>query len=162
MRELGVHQGLAPVLDVIRDPRWGRVDECIAEDPYLVGTVGTAYVKGLQGAGVHATLKHFLGYSASRAGRNHAPVEAGPRTIADVFLPPFEMALLDGGARSVMNAYVEIDGIPVASSTQYLTDVLRDGLGLRRRGGRGLLRRGVPARHARRRGEPRRGGRSSR
>ncbi len=129
MRELGVHQGLAPVLDVIRDPRWGRVDECIGEDPYLVGTVGTAYVKGLQGAGVHATLKHFLGYSASRAGRNHAPVEAGPRTIADVFLPPFEMALLDGGARSVMNAYVELDGIPVASSTQYLTDVLRDGLG---------------------------------
>ncbi|MDO8106608.1 glycoside hydrolase family 3 N-terminal domain-containing protein [Isoptericola sp. b441] len=129
MRDLGVHQGLAPVLDVIRDPRWGRVDECIAEDPYLVGTVGTAYVQGLQGAGVHATLKHFLGYSASRAGRNHAPVEAGPRTIADVFLPPFEMALLDGGARSVMNAYVELDGIPVASSSQYLTDVLRDGLG---------------------------------
>ena len=75
MRELGVHQGLAPVLDVIRDPRWGRVDECIGEDPYLVGTVGTAYVKGLQSAGVHATLKHFAGYSASRAGRNHAPVE---------------------------------------------------------------------------------------
>jgi beta-xylosidase len=96
MRELGVHQGLAPVLDVIRDPRWGRVDECIGEDPYLVGTVGTAYVQGLQDAGVHATLKHFLGYSASQSGRNHAPVHAGPREIADIFLPPFEMALLDG------------------------------------------------------------------
>lgn len=68
MRELGIHQGLAPVLDVIRDPRWGRVDECIAEDPYVVGTLGTAYVQGLQSAGVDATLKHFIGYSASRAG----------------------------------------------------------------------------------------------
>jgi beta-glucosidase-like glycosyl hydrolase len=101
MKELGIHQGLAPVLDVIRDPRWGRVDECIGEDPYLVGTIGTAYVRGLQEAGVHATLKHFVGYSGSRAGRNHAPVSAGPREIADIFLPPFEMAVRDGGARSV-------------------------------------------------------------
>ena len=129
MRALGVHQGLAPVLDVIRDPRWGRVDECIGEDPYLVGTVGTAYVKGLQSAGVHATLKHFLGYSASRAGRNHAPADIGPRSMADVYLPPFEMALLDGGAHSVMNAYVEVDGVPMASSSEYLTGVLRDRLG---------------------------------
>ena len=129
MRELGVHQGLAPVLDVIRDPRWGRVDECISEDPYLVGTVGTAYVRGLQAAGIHATLKHFLGYSASQAGRNHAPVHAGPREIADVFLPPFEMALRDGGAKSVMNSYTEIDGVPVASSAELLTDLLRGELG---------------------------------
>lgn len=129
MRRLGVHQSLAPVLDVVRDPRWGRVDECIGEDPYLVGTIGTAYVRGLQAAGVHATLKHFLGYSASRAGRNHAPADLGPRAVADVFLPPFEMALLDGGARSVMNAYVEIDGVPVASSTEHLTHLLREDLG---------------------------------
>lgn len=125
MRMLGVHQALAPVLDVVRDPRWGRVDECVGEDPYLVGTVGTAYVRGLQGAGVHATLKHFVGYSASRAGRNHAPVSAGPREIADVFLPPFEMAVRDGGARSVMNSYAEIDGVPVASDRALLTDLLR-------------------------------------
>jgi beta-glucosidase len=129
MRQLGVHQGLAPVLDVVRDPRWGRVDECIGEDPYLVGTIGTAYVRGLQGAGVDATLKHFLGYSASQAGRNHAPVHAGPREIADVFLPPFEMALRDGGARSVMNSYAEIDGVPVAANDELLTDLLRDRLG---------------------------------
>ncbi|MEO7122970.1 MAG: glycoside hydrolase family 3 N-terminal domain-containing protein [Lacisediminihabitans sp.] len=129
MRELGVHQGLAPVLDVIRDPRWGRVDECIGEDPYLVGTVGTAYVQGLQDAGVHATLKHFLGYSASQSGRNHAPVHAGPREIADVFLPPFEMALLDGQAKSVMNSYAEIDGVPVAANAAYLTTLLREKLG---------------------------------
>ena len=129
MRELGIHQGLAPVLDVIRDPRWGRVDECIAEDPYVVGTLGTAYVTGLQSTGVHATLKHFVGYSNSRAGRNHAPVHAGPREIADVFLPPFEMAIRDGGVRSVMNSYTEVDGVPVASSPELLTDVLRDQLG---------------------------------
>ena len=126
MRELGIHQGLAPVLDVIRDPRWGRVDECIGEDPYLVGTIGTAYVRGLQDAGVHATLKHFLGYSGSRSGRNHAPVSAGPREVADVFLPPFEMAVLDGGVRSVMNSYNDLDGVPMASSTEYLTTVLRE------------------------------------
>ncbi len=126
MRELGIHQGLAPVLDVIRDPRWGRVDECISEDPYLVGVVGTAYVRGLQSTGVHATLKHFVGYSASRAGRNHGPVSAGPREVSDVLLPPFEMALLEGGARSVMNSYSEIDGVPVAATSRYLTELLRD------------------------------------
>ncbi|GAA4174304.1 glycoside hydrolase family 3 N-terminal domain-containing protein [Gryllotalpicola koreensis] len=129
MKQLGVHQGLAPVLDVIADPRWGRVDECIGEDPYLVGTVGTAYVKGLQAAGIHATLKHFVGYSDSRAGRNHAPVYAGPREIADTYLPPFEMAIADGGAKSVMNAYVDVDGIPMAANTPLLTDVLHDRLG---------------------------------
>lgn len=125
MRDLGVHQGLAPVLDVIRDTRWGRVDECIAEDPYVVGTIGTAYVKGLQAAGVHATLKHFVGYSTSAAGRNHAPAQVGPRFVEDVLLPPFEMAVLDGGVRSVMNSYAEIDGVPVAGTPSYLTEVLR-------------------------------------
>ena len=129
MRALGIHQGLAPVLDVISDPRWGRVDECISEDPYVVGTLGTSYLRGLQDSGVHATLKHFLGYSASRAGRNHAPVHAGPREIADVYLPPFEMAIVEGGARSVMNSYADVDGQPMASSAAYLTDVLRERLG---------------------------------
>ncbi|WP_349899634.1 beta-xylosidase/alpha-l-arabinosidase [Parafrigoribacterium soli] len=129
MRELGIHQGLAPVLDVIRDPRWGRVEECIGEDPYLVGTVGTAYVRGLQAGGVQATLKHFLGYSASQSGRNHAPVHAGPREIADVFLPPFEMAILDGGAKSVMNSYTEVDGVPMAANADFFTGLLRERLG---------------------------------
>ena len=129
MRQLGIHQGLAPVLDVIRDPRWGRVDECISEDPYVVGTIGTAYVRGLQDAGVHATLKHFVGYSASQGGRNHAPVQAGAREIQDVLLPPFEMAVRDGGVRSVMNSYSAIDGVPVAASPEYLTRVLREDWG---------------------------------
>lgn len=126
MRELGIHQGLAPVLDVVRDPRWGRVEECIGEDPYLVGALGTAYVRGVQSAGVHATLKHFVGYSASKAGRNFGPVSAGPRELADQLLIPFEMAVLDGNARSVMHSYAEIDGVPVAANPELLTGVLRD------------------------------------
>ncbi len=81
MRAAGVHQGLAPVLDVTRDYRWGRTEETIGEDPYLVGTVGAAYVRGLEQAGVVATLKHFAGYSASRGGRNLAPVPIGPAGI---------------------------------------------------------------------------------
>jgi beta-xylosidase len=129
MRAAGVHQGLAPVLDVTRDYRWGRVEETIGEDPYLVGTVGTAYVQGLQSAGVQATLKHFAGYSASRAGRNHAPVSMGPREFADVILPPFEMAIRIGGARSVMPTYIDRDGVPASADPSLLTDLLRDELG---------------------------------
>jgi len=126
MRSLGIHQGLAPVLDVVRDPRWGRVEECIAEDPYLVGAVGTSFVRGLQGAGVHATLKHFVGYSASAAGRNFGPVHAGPREIADELLIPFEMAVKDGGVRSVMPSYTQLDGVPTHGDASLLTDLLRD------------------------------------
>ncbi|MBD0419050.1 glycoside hydrolase family 3 C-terminal domain-containing protein [Streptomyces sp. TRM S81-3] len=126
MRSVGVHQGLAPVLDVVRDPRWGRVEETIGEDPYLVGSIGTAYVQGLRSAGIVATLKHFVGYSASRAGRNLAPVGMGPRERADVLLPPFEMAIREGGADSVMHAYTDTDGIPSAADEELLTELLRD------------------------------------
>jgi beta-xylosidase len=126
LRSVGVHQGLAPVLDVVRDARWGRVEETIGEDPYLVGTIGTAYVQGLESAGVVATLKHFAGYSASRAGRNLAPVGMGPRERADVLLPPFEMAVREGGARSVMHAYTDTDGVPSAADEDLLTGLLRD------------------------------------
>ncbi|MFG1841759.1 glycoside hydrolase family 3 N-terminal domain-containing protein [Micromonospora sp. NPDC049175] len=126
MRAAGVHQGLAPVLDVTRDYRWGRTEETIGEDPYLVGTTGAAYVRGLEGAGIVATLKHFAGYSASRGGRNHAPVPMGRRELTDVILPPFEMALRLGGARSVMNSYAEIDGLPAAADEELLTGLLRD------------------------------------
>ncbi|MFJ7152481.1 beta-glucosidase [Streptomyces sp. NPDC100445] len=126
MRSVGVHQGLAPVLDVVRDARWGRVEETIGEDPYLVGSIGTAYVQGLRSAGVVATLKHFAGYSASRAGRNLAPVGMGPRERADVVLPPFEMAVREGGADSVMHAYTDTDGMPSAADEDLLTGLLRD------------------------------------
>ncbi|WP_430645339.1 glycoside hydrolase family 3 N-terminal domain-containing protein [Agromyces sp. GXS1127] len=126
MRSVGVHQGLAPVLDVVRDARWGRVEETIGEDPYLVATVGTAYVRGLEASGVVATLKHFVGYSASKAGRNLAPVSIGPRELGDVLLPPFEMAVREGGARSVMNSYSDLDGVPSAADRRLLTELLRE------------------------------------
>jgi beta-xylosidase len=126
MASVGVHQGLAPVLDVVRDYRWGRTEETLGEDPYLVGELGFAYVTGLQSAGVVATLKHFAGYSTSRGGRNHAPAAVGPREFADVILPPFEKAVVTGRAGSVMNAYNDIDGIPAASDEELLTGVLRD------------------------------------
>jgi beta-xylosidase len=126
LRSVGVHQGLAPVLDVVRDPRWGRVEETIGEDPCLVGSVGSAYVRGLQSAGVVATLKHFAGYAASAGARNHAPVRAGGREFADVILPPFEYAVRVAGARSVMQSYAEIDGVPTAADAGLLTGLLRD------------------------------------
>ncbi|MEU6812474.1 glycoside hydrolase family 3 N-terminal domain-containing protein [Streptomyces sp. NPDC046831] len=126
LRAVGVHQGLAPVLDVVRDPRWGRVEETIGEDPYLVGTIGTAYVRGLEAAGIVATLKHFAGYASSAGARNLAPVRAGTREFADVTLPPFEMALREGGARSVMAAYTETDGVPASADPHLLTGLLRE------------------------------------
>jgi beta-xylosidase len=129
MRSVGVHQGLAPVLDVTVDPRWGRTEETIGEDPYLVATVGTAYVRGLESSGLVSTLKHFVGYSTSRGGRNLAPAAVTSRQIADLLLPPFEMAIRLGGARSVMHAYTAIDGIPTAADPALLSGVLREAWG---------------------------------
>lgn len=125
MAAVGVHQGLSPVLDVVRDPRWGRVEETMGEDPYLVAMLGSAYVRGLQSAGVIATLKHFAGYSASRAARNHGPVSMGRRELLDVILPTFETAIATAGAGSVMNSYSDIDGVPAGADPWLLTDVLR-------------------------------------
>ncbi|MFG2002830.1 glycoside hydrolase family 3 N-terminal domain-containing protein [Spirillospora sp. NPDC048911] len=129
MRRLGVHQGLAPVLDVARDPRWGRTEECVGEDPYLVGTIGTAYVRGLERAGIVSTLKHFAGYSSSRGARNMAPAAIGPRELADVVMEPFVLALREGGARSVMPSYTDVDGVPAHADERLLTGLLRDALG---------------------------------
>ncbi|HEY5848150.1 MAG TPA: glycoside hydrolase family 3 N-terminal domain-containing protein [Microlunatus sp.] len=126
MAAVGVHQGLSPVLDVVRDYRWGRVEETLGEDPYLVSQVGSAYVRGLEENGIIATLKHFAGYAASQAARNHAPVRMGPREFAEVILPPFEHAVRYAGVRSVMNSYTDVDGIPVASDEALLTGVLRE------------------------------------
>ncbi|KNC17870.1 beta-glucosidase [Arthrobacter sp. RIT-PI-e] len=126
MRSVGIHQGLAPVLDVVRDARWGRVEETIGEDPYLIGTIATGYVRGLESAGIVATLKHFVGYSASKAGRNLAPVSVGPRELADVLLVPFEMVMREGKPRSVMHSYTDIDGVPSAADESLLTGILRD------------------------------------
>ena len=129
MRAMGAHHGLSPVLDVARDPRWGRTEETYGEDPYLVARMGTAFVEGLQGAdltqGVVATAKHFVGYSASEGGLNWAPPHLPDRELREVYLHPFE-AVVTAGARSVMNAYHELDGIPCAAHRGLLTDILRD------------------------------------
>ena len=129
MRAAGLHQGLAPVLDVARDPRWGRVEETFGEDPYLVARMGVSYVKGLQGEdirkGVIATPKHFAGYGLSEGGLNWAPSHIPPRLFREVYLYPFEKAIKEGGAFSIMNAYQEIDGVPCGASEELLTDILR-------------------------------------
>ncbi|HWC23602.1 MAG TPA: glycoside hydrolase family 3 N-terminal domain-containing protein [Flexivirga sp.] len=129
MAAVGVHQGLSPVLDVVRDYRWGRVEETIGEDPYLVAMLGSAYVRGLQSAGVVATLKHFAGYSASRAGRNHGPVSMGRRELLDIILPTFETAIATAGAGSVMSSYADLDGLPASADPWLFTDVLREDWG---------------------------------
>jgi beta-glucosidase len=130
MRAVGAHQGLSPVLDVCRDPRWGRTEETFGEDPYLVSRVGVAFTRGLQGpsllSGVVATLKHFVGYGASDGGMNWAPAAIPPRALREVYLHPFEAAVRVGGARAVMNAYNEIDGILCAADRDLLTRTLRD------------------------------------
>lgn len=125
MRAVGTHLGLSPVLDIVRDYRWGRIEETMGEDPYLTGILATEYVRGLQESHVLATLKHFVGHAASRAGRNHAPVSIGRRELADIDLIPFEMAVKLGGAGAVMNSYADLDGVPPAGDRWLLTELLR-------------------------------------
>jgi beta-glucosidase len=127
-RSVGCHQGLAPVLDVSRDVRWGRTEETFGEDPYLVGVLGTRFVRGLQGKkrDLLATLKHYAGHSWSEGARNHGPVHLGWRELSDVFLLPFEMAVKQAHAGSVMPAYHDIDNESCHASRHLLTEVLRD------------------------------------
>ncbi|MBN2257052.1 MAG: glycoside hydrolase family 3 C-terminal domain-containing protein [Anaerolineaceae bacterium] len=133
MLAIGAREGLAPVLDVARDPRWGRVEETFGEDPTLVAQFGVEYVRGLQGEdlsqGVMATGKHFVGHSFSQGGLNCGPVHLGWRDLWNVYLAPFQAAIQDAGLATMMNAYPEIDGELVASSRRILTDLLRDQLG---------------------------------
>jgi beta-glucosidase len=127
-RATGCHQGLAPVLDVSRDVRWGRTEETFGEDPWLVGVMACAYVEGLQGEkrGLLATLKHYVGHSFSEGARNHAPVHLGFCELNDTFLLPFEMAVKLANAGSVMPAYHDIDNQPGHSDAFLMTDILRE------------------------------------
>jgi len=130
MRVVGVHHGLAPVLDIARDPRWGRTEETFGEDPYLTTVLGIAYIRGLQGEdwgeGVMATGKHFVGYSASEGGLNWAPAHITPRELREVYLAPFEAAVHAARLASIMPAYHEIDGEPCSSSRRLMTEILRN------------------------------------
>jgi beta-glucosidase len=130
---VGARLTLAPVLDVARDPRWGRVEETYGEDPMLIGAIGTAYVRGMQTddprQGVVATGKHFLGYAMSEGGRNWAPVQMGPRELREVYAEPFAAAIRDAGLGAIMNSYASVDGLPCAGSPAVLTELLREELG---------------------------------
>ena len=133
LRAVGARHTLAPVLDIARDPRWGRVEETYGENPVLAGAIGSAYVRGLQTGdlrdGVICTGKHFLGYGLPEGGMNHAPVQLGPRELREVFAEPFAAAIRDSGLASVMNSYSAVDGLPCAGSAAILTDLLREELG---------------------------------
>jgi beta-glucosidase len=133
MVAVGARLGLAPVLDVARDPRWGRVEETYGEDPVLSGAIGTAYVRGLQTddlrGGVVATGKHFLGYAMSEGGRNWNPVQMGARELREVYAEPFAAAIRDASLAAIMNSYTSVDGLPCAGSAAILTDLLRGELG---------------------------------
>ena len=131
-RVRGTHQALTPVVDVMRDPRWGRVEETFGEDPYLVSQMGMAAVRGFQGDAtfrdrtrVMATLKHFAAHGQPESGINCAPAEMSPRTLRDVILPPFRDAVTRAGVVSVMPSYNEIDGLPSHANRWLLRDVLR-------------------------------------
>ena len=129
----GIRQGLSPVLDISRDPRWGRIEETFGEDPYLTAELGIAYVRALQGPdirrGIVSTLKHFIGYGKSEGGLNHAPADIPQRMLREVYLYPFERVIKEAGALSIMNAYNEIDGVPCAASEELLTRILREEIG---------------------------------
>lgn len=132
----GVDQALSPLFDLIRDPRFGRVEECYAEDPYLVSQLGAAFVTGMQGEAmqtrigigkgkVMCTAKHFAAYSIPTAGINLAPAEVGERELRSMFLVPFQNAVQKANIYSVMPAYNEIDGVPAHASNFLLKQVLR-------------------------------------
>jgi len=139
VRARGVHQVLAPVVDVGREPRWGRIEETFGEDPYLVAEMGKAAVWGLQGRRVPpvgpghviATLKHMAGHGQPESGINVAPVFFGERHLREVFLYPFREAVEKAHALSVMASYNEIDGIPSHANAWMLRDVLRGEWGFR-------------------------------
>ena len=129
----GAHQALTPVVDVAREPRWGRVEETFGEDPYLVSRMGVAAVLGFQGDAAFedkkhliATLKHFAAHGQPESGTNCAPVNVSPRILREVFLYPFKKAIHEANAISVMASYNEIDGVPSHANRWLLREVLRE------------------------------------
>lgn len=133
MRSVGHAQALSPVMDVARDPRWGRVHETYGEDPYLVSALSVAYTRGLQGddltTGALATGKHFLGFGMTDGGQHMAATAVSGRELREVYARPFEAAIRHAGLGSVMNSYSTVDGIPVGASKSVLDHLLRGELG---------------------------------
>jgi beta-glucosidase len=126
----GIHWTFSPVLCIARDLRWGRVDETFGEDPYLIGELGAAMVRGYQGGGltdptaVLATAKHFAGYSETQGGRDASEADLSPRKLRSWFLPPFERVAREGVA-TFMLGYQSIDGVPITANRWLLNDVLK-------------------------------------
>jgi beta-xylosidase len=133
MRTTGMLHALAPVMDVARDARWGRVTETYGEDPYLVSAMSVAFTRGMQGTdlrkGVLVCAKHFLGYSVTEGGQNMAATAVGPRELYDVYSRPFEAAIRLAGLAGVMASYSEFEGVPIHVSRAVLTDLLRGRMG---------------------------------
>ncbi len=125
VRNVGGRLALSPVLDIARDPRWGRLEETYGEDPELSSRMSVAYVRGVQGQGVHCCGKHFLGHASTLGGLNHGQVALGPRRLRDVEAAPFRAAIHQAGLATVMNAYNDLDGLPVVGAKEILTDLLR-------------------------------------
>ena len=125
IRLQGGHVGYGPVLDIARDPRWSRVEETMGEDPYLSGELGAAVVKGMQ-RHVYATLKHLAAYGIPQGGHNAATADVGPNRLMSDYLPSFEKAIREGGAKTVMTSYNTIDGVPCTANRWLLQDVLRN------------------------------------
>lgn len=129
----GARHALAPVLDIGRDPRWGRIEETYGEDPYLATELGVAYVRALQGddlaEGVVATGKHLVGHGLAEGGMNQAPAHIGPRELRDEQLLPFEAAVRVAGLASLMPAYCDVDGVPCHASPELLTTIAREAWG---------------------------------
>lgn len=123
---LGVNQLFAPLADLARELRYGRVEETFGEDPHLVGEMAYTYVKGVQEGNVSATVKHFAGFSAPEQGLNTGPVHGGERELRTTWLPSFKRAIIDAGAYSIMGAYHSYDGIPSIADHHLMTDILRD------------------------------------
>ncbi len=130
LRALGVTQVLSPVLDIVREPRWGRCEETYGEDPILAAAFGIAYTRGLRGAelrdGVAAIAKHFAGYSACEGGHNFATCHITPRDFHDNFTFPFEAAIREGGLAALMMGYHDMDGVPCVFNRELMTTLLRD------------------------------------
>ena len=129
VRAVGGRLALSPVLDIGRDPRWGRLEETYGEDPELVSRMGVAYVRGVQSQGVDCCGKHFLGHASTLGGLNHGQVVLGPRRLRDVEAAPFRAAIHQAGLATVMNAYNDLDGLPVVGSPEIMVDLLRGELG---------------------------------
>jgi beta-glucosidase len=127
---LGVTQLFAPLADLARELRYGRVEETYGEDGYLAGEMAYNYIVGCQGQNVSAMVKHFAAYSEPEGGLNTAPVHGGERELRTTWLPPFHRAIIDGGAYAVMSAYHAYDGIPAVADYHMLTEILRNEWGM--------------------------------